>query len=317
MAINSTLDQLQDRRFALQQQISNQKQQIVRQQELVRAAPADESRASGALGALLRRKSELEARVRDYAAQFTDRHPKLLEAQEQLSEVNRRVSELSSAGAQDRAAASSPEAVELRNLQRELARMETELEVAEREMGRKQNSASHLPAGVPSYSAPVAALPAGDGGGRDYQFDGLRERYSALLKREDDIRQFQPLTAGPATKFFEMVDAPNLPQSPVAPNRMKLMGFALALALVAGLGAIALVEIRQIAIIHDERDVSYFLGVPTVAVIPETFTEAERGRAQQLALKRRLIYLVVGAAAIPALVLLLNTIEIFQILGRK
>jgi hypothetical protein len=114
-----------------------------------------------------------------------------------------------------------------------------------------------------------------------------------------------------------MVNEPNLPQSPVAPNRAKLMGFALALALVAGLGAIALVEARRIATIQDERDVSYFLGVPTVAIIPRTFTVAERGRARQLAFKRRAIFLVIGAAAIPALALLLNTLEIFQILGRK
>jgi succinoglycan biosynthesis transport protein ExoP len=317
LTINSNLEQLQDRRFALQQQIGNQKQQIVRQQELVRAAPSDESRASGALGALLRRKSDLEAKVRDYAGQFTERHPKLLDAQEQLADVNRRIGELSSTGAQDRAAASSPEATELRNLQRELARMETELEVVDREIGRKQNSASSIPAGASTSSAPAAAVSAGDATGRDYQFDGLRERYSALLKREDDIRQFQPSTSGPATKFFQMVDAPNLPQSPVAPNRMKLMGFALALALVAGLGAVALGEVRRIAVIHDERDVTHFLGVPTVAVIPETFTEAERGRARQLAFKRRAIFLALGAAAIPALVLLLNTLEIFQILGMK
>jgi hypothetical protein len=57
--------------------------------------------------------------------------------------------------------------------------------------------------------------------------------------------------------------------------------------------------------------------VPTVAIIPRTFTVAERGRARQLAFKRRAIFLVIGAAAIPALALLLNTLEIFQILGRK
>jgi uncharacterized protein involved in exopolysaccharide biosynthesis len=317
ITINSNIDQLQDRRFALEQQIANQKQQIVRQQELVRAAPADESRASGALGALLRRKSELEAKVRDYGQELTARHPKLLEAQEQLAEINRRIGETSAAGAGERALASSPEAMELRNLQRELSRMETELEVVDREINRKQNSASSLPAGPSTFSAPVASVSAAYPSGRDYQFDGLRERYGALLKREDDIRQFQPSTSGTATEFFQMVNEPNLPQSPVAPNRAKLMGFALALALVAGLGAIALVEARRIATIQDERDVSYFLGVPTVAIIPRTFTVAERGRARQLAFKRRAIFLVIGAAAIPALALLLNTLEIFQILGRK
>jgi hypothetical protein len=114
-----------------------------------------------------------------------------------------------------------------------------------------------------------------------------------------------------------MVDLPNLPQSPAGPIRSKLMLMALALALFAGLAAAAVVEVRRLSTIYDERDVNYFLGVPVVALIPETLTVSERGSARRQLFVRRLGYLALGAAAVPILALALNATKVFQILGNK
>ena len=69
--------------------------------------------------------------------------------------------------------------------------------------------------------------------------------------------------------------------------------------------------------IQDERDVHYFLGVPVLALIPETITGAERKRVRRRLLARRLSYVVIGAAAVPILTVLLNATGLFQILGSK
>ena len=145
----------------------------------------------------------------------------------------------------------------------------------------------------------------------------MRERYTALLRREDTLLQFQPSTAGPATPFFQMVDQPNLPQSPAGPIRSKLMLMAGALALFTGLAAAAVVEIRRLSAIYDERDVNYFLGVPVIALIPETLTVGERGSVRRQLFFRRLGYLALGVAAVPILALALNATKVFQILGNK
>lgn len=319
-AIASSVETLKDREYALQQQIASQKQLIVQQQEIVRnAPPADDGRSSSSYTALAKRKAELEGQIKDYLANFTDKYPKLVQAREQLAEVNQRIAEASANGEGKRASAASPEAGQLRSLQHELSRMETELEIVQREINRKMQAASSLPGGsvyVPSVTASVPAV-GSPGIGSEYGVDGLKERYTALMKREDALKVFQPSISGPGTPFFQTVDQPNLPQSPAAPNRSKLMMFALGLALGAGLVAAIVVELPRMTMIHDERDVNYFLGVPVVALIPETFTITERGRSQNHLFKRRLIYLLVGAAAVPVLVLVLNSIRIFQILGNK
>jgi hypothetical protein len=114
-----------------------------------------------------------------------------------------------------------------------------------------------------------------------------------------------------------MVDQPNLPESPAAPVRSRLMLIALVIALTAGVIAAAAVEARRISMIYDERDVNYFLGVPVVALIPETLTNSERLQAGRRNFKRRLRYFALGAAAVPLLAFLLDATRIFQILGSK
>jgi hypothetical protein len=320
-AIASSVEALRDRQFAIQQQVADQKRLILQQQEIVRTSPVtDDSRTSGSYGALLKRKAELETQIQEYSSKFTEKYPKLLQTRDQLAEVNQRIAQVS-AGEQTRAIAATPAAQELRNLQRDLTRMETELQIVERELNRKLQAAAAIPGGIPATPLPqVSAAPvafAGASPDRDYRYDSLRDRHSMLLKRGDTLREFQPSTMGAGTPFFQIVNQPNLPQSPAAPKRTRLAGIALGLALVAGLAAAFVAEAPKLSMINDDRDIKYYLGVPVVALIPETFTNAERGQAQRQTFKQRLGFLMVGAAALPLLVLLLNGLNIFQILGSK
>jgi hypothetical protein len=322
--IASSVEQLKDRQYLLEQQIAQQKRLIGQQQDMVRTSspPPDESR-SGSYGALLKRKTELEGQIQDYASKFTDKYPKLVTAREQLAEVNRQIAQAGVTGEQNRAAATSPAAQELRNLERELGRMQTELEVVERELNRKSRAAASLPGGVDVATPAVAVQPAGAGGGSnanpqlDYAAQALHERYTALLRREDALRQFIPSTAGPTANFFQTVDAPSLPQAPTAPHRSRLMIIAMIMGLITGLVAAVIAEIPRLARLYDERDVNYFIGVPMLAAIPDTPTETERRLAQRRVAVRVMTFLIIGAAAVPLLAFILNASRLFHIIGYK
>jgi uncharacterized protein involved in exopolysaccharide biosynthesis len=321
-AITASLEQLRDRQYALQQQIANQKKAIVQQQEIVRNAVPNDS-GNSSMGALLRRKAELEGQIKHYLEQYTDKYPKLLAAREQLAEVEQRINEARASGEGARSSQATPEAQQLRQMQNELSRLETELEITEREMARKQQTAAGVGGAsavaapvyspAPSYSSAVVA----DSGASDYTTEGLKERYTQLLKRQEALSVFQPSPAGPAAPFFQIVDEPNLPQAPAAPGRSKLMLFALAMALGAALLAAVVAELPRFMRIHDERDIKYFLGVQVVAQLPENLTAAERSDQARQLFARRLRLLLIGAAAIPALAFVLNMTHIFHILGSK
>jgi uncharacterized protein involved in exopolysaccharide biosynthesis len=318
-AIAASVEQLHDRQYALQQQIANQKKAIVQQQEIVRTAMPADDRSNSSMGALLRRKGELEAQIKHYLEQYTDKYPKLVTAREQLADVEQRISEARASGEGTRATQASPEAQQLRQMQTELSRIETELEIVERELGRKQQAAAYG-GGVPAVAAPVgssAPIVADDSSASDYTAEGLKERYTQLLKRQEALSVFQPSPAGPAAPFFQIVDEPNLPQQPAAPGRAKLMMFALAMALGAALLAAFIAELPRFTRIHDERDIKYFLGVPVVALLPENFTATERNTEGRRQFARRLRFLLIGAAVIPVLAFILNFTHIFHILGSK
>ena len=197
--------------------------------------------------------------------------------------------------------------------------METELEIVERELNRKQQAATSG-GGVPAVAAPVMSPASAVGSYSapgDYTTEGLKERYTQLLKRQEALSVFQPSPAGPATPFFQIVDEPNLPQQPAAPTRSKLMLFALAMALGAGLVAAVIAELPRLARINDERDIKYFLGVPVVAQLAESYTADERRHEARRQFARRLRFLLVGAAIIPLLAFVLNFSHVFHILGSK
>jgi uncharacterized protein involved in exopolysaccharide biosynthesis len=321
-AIAASLEQLRDRQYALQQQIANQKRAVVQQQEIVRNAVPNEA-GNNSMGALLRRKAELEGQIKHYLEQYTDKYPKLLVAREQLAEVEQRINEARASGEGARSSQATPEAQQLRQMQNELSRMETELEIVERELSRKQQTAASV-GGASAVAAPVyapassySAAPIADSGTPDYTTEGLKERYTQLLKRQEALSVFQPSPAGPAAPFFQIVDEPNLPQSPAAPMRSKLMLFALAMALGAALVAAIIAELPRFTRIHDERDIKYFLGVPVVALLPENLTTGERTARSRQLFARRVRFLLIGAAIIPALAFVLNFTHIFHILGSK
>jgi hypothetical protein len=76
-------------------------------------------------------------------------------------------------------------------------------------------------------------------------------------------------------------------------------------------------EARQLVSISDDRDVAYYLGSPVVALIPETLTSEEQGRARRLSLIRGLAVLAVSVAAIPVMVVVLNYLQLFQVLASR
>jgi hypothetical protein len=117
--------------------------------------------------------------------------------------------------------------------------------------------------------------------------------------------------------LFQLVAAPALPQVPAGPDRWKLRLFGLALALGVALLVIAIVEGPKLFSIHDDRDIRYYLGAPVLALLPETLTPDERGRARRLLVAKSLGVFVLGAILIPVLAFVLKEFALFQMIAGR
>jgi uncharacterized protein involved in exopolysaccharide biosynthesis len=310
-AAESSVEALTDKQYALQQQIVETKRQIAEQEKLVKAAPRD-VKSGSSYGVLLVRKAELEAQLKDYQSQYTDKNPKVVQVQTQIAELNRQIAALKASESGD-AVPDSAEARELRALQRELANKQTELAVVERELGRKQQTLSSTPS--VSASAPVAASAPITDIASETSTDRLGDRYTYLLRRQDELRQTRGATAGLDPGIFQIVDRPTVPQTPAGPDRLKLQLIGLAIALALGLLAAIISQAPRLFEVRDDRDVNYYLGAPVIALIPESFTPVERGRQRTMTLARRGLLLLLGVVLVPGLILLLNQIGLFQLLA--
>src|SRR5262249_55554461 len=119
-----------------EQQIAEQKRQIAEQERIVKSEQNTIPRDS-AYGVLLVRKAELDAQLDGYASQYTEKNPKVIQARTQLEEIQRQLGVLE-AKYQSGGATPTPAVHELLLLQRDLIRLQTELEITRREAARKQ-----------------------------------------------------------------------------------------------------------------------------------------------------------------------------------
>jgi uncharacterized protein involved in exopolysaccharide biosynthesis len=321
-AATSTIETLTDKQFSLEREIAQQKQQIAEQQKIVKAAPG-EARSTSSYGVLLVRKAELEAQIKDFTSQYTDKNPKVQQARMQLQEINQQIAQLSVEG-QGGAAMNSPEARELRTLERELARMETELAITQRAIARKQQALESVPSvsaamasSAPSVSSPAASSGDGEGYAPGSDADRLKNRYESLLRRQERLEYARMSAAGMEPGLFQIVDQPAVPQTPTGPDRLKLLGLGLALALAIGLLTVMAFEVPRLFAIRDDRDVEYYLGAPVIVLIPESVTPSEHGRARRLLAMRVVGMLLLAAVIVPAMIFLLNNLRVFQLLASR
>ncbi|HEY6402643.1 MAG TPA: Wzz/FepE/Etk N-terminal domain-containing protein [Blastocatellia bacterium] len=314
--ISSSIDSLDDKEFMLERQIDEQKRQIAEQEKQVGpAAIANGLASSGAYGVLLARRAEIEAQVRDLAAVATEKNPKMIQARSQLAVINREIARLESTTPTTAAILLSPEARELRVMQRELQRLQTELDVTRRDLNRKTQSLVTLPtpAGTPATADAARADRLSQS---KAEYDRLLGRYNWLKDKQDSLQKISGVGAS-NTGMFQVIDSPNVSRNPVAPNRnlLRLLGLGIALGL--GLLVTAAREFSRLLMINNDRDVEYYLGVPVLAMIPETLTTFERTRRRRLWILRWLGLGLLSLMMIPICVVVLDRTQIFQLLGSR
>jgi uncharacterized protein involved in exopolysaccharide biosynthesis len=317
LTVESTVETLGDKEYALQRQLVDVQQQIAEQENYIKTRPTNSAANNPALGALLVRKADLEAQIKDYLMQYTEKNPKVSSARGQLAQINREIARLETAGnSGDGPSPNSPEMLELRRLKQQQRQVETDLEVVRRDLGRKQQTLATLPAMTArqSYAGEIG----GGGSTNDNrtEYDRLMTRYNTMLEKQDGLSKLAGI-AGSGAPMFQIIDSAHKPEIPVAPNRMLLKMLALGLSLAFGLFVVFAFELPRMFMLNDERDVEYYLGTPVIALIPETTTPIERIRNRRLRWTRGLIFLLLAAGLIPALILVLNRVQIFQIFGSR
>ncbi len=318
VAAASSIDTISDKEFMLERQVDEQKRQIDEQEKLVRSAgPVSALASNSAYGVLLARRAEVDAQLKDISTFATEKNPKMIQARTQLAAINREIARLEAAGGTNLGAAinsASPEGRELRVMQRELQRLETELEVTRRDLSRKTQSLKTLPK---LFAENNSAQPSsGLLNDAKSEYDRLMGRYNWLMGKHDSLQMVSG-DDGQKIALFQVIDAPQAQTAPIGPNRLSLKLLGLGIGLVLGLLIATTLEIPRLFRFQNDRDVEYYLGTPVLALIPETLTPFERGRRRRVWGLRWIGYGLMAVVMIPVVVTVLERTQIFQILANR
>jgi polysaccharide chain length determinant protein (PEP-CTERM system associated) len=110
---------------------------------------------------------------------------------------------------------------------------------------------------------------------RDY--DVIRARYDKLLERRESAQISGDVEASDITMGFRVIDPPQVPLAPSAPNRPRLMSLVLLAALGGGLGfAFLISQIRTT--FNDERRLREASGIQVLGTVAMAWTDKQKKR---------------------------------------
>jgi polysaccharide chain length determinant protein (PEP-CTERM system associated) len=299
--LNSTTDELNKQRQALivaEQKRDELQRQISSEQPLTGGSVAMGAGGPTDTGSAIR---EAQGRLDELLLRYTDKHPDVIEARRQLDDLrHRQATENAAIRRGDKAAiASSGLAANpvYQNLRMQLSQADVEVATARRQVNDQQTQIDELHKMInvaPEVEQEFARL------NRDY--DVTRTQYQALVDRLARAKISDQADATGVVRF-EIVDPPTGGQTPISPDRVRLILTVLMGGLVAGLGvAYLLHQLRPV--FTSTRQLTELTQLPVLGSVSMTWLERHK------AVARRAIWTYsMAAAALVALALFTLAIQ--------
>lgn len=235
----------------------------------------------GRIDALKKQLDELERR-------YTDKHPDVVGTQRIIEQLEKqRAEELKTRrkpGAQAMNVNSNPVyqqmKIQLMESEANIASLKTR--VAEYQ-ARQAQLKEYMKLG-PQIEQELAQL------NRDYEIN--KRNYESLVARRESANISVEMESSAGVAEFRVIDPPNVPSKPAAPNRRLLMPLVGLLSLLVG-GAVALLISQIRPTFHDSRSLREFTGLPILGTV-SMIRSPERRRRQ----RRQLIGFAGGVASL-------------------
>jgi Uncharacterized protein involved in exopolysaccharide biosynthesis len=248
-AVNQSLSRQQQNVTFLQAMVSQQTRDLQNAEPTAAAAVVDERRTE--LRALQQQRQVL-------LAQYTADHPDVID-------INRKISDL-----QAQIASSAPTAAPtvVRPDTPQLQQLKAQLRAAQQAMEDAKTEQLRITQQVRTYESRIESSPQVEAEYKQITRDHetALEFYNSLLKKLNDSSMATALEQRQQGENFRMMDAPNLPDSPVFPNRVMFASGGLIGGIIFGLLLTGWFEYRDTSL-RTERDIWAFTKLSTLAVI--------------------------------------------------
>jgi len=251
-AVTQSLSRQQQNVTFLQAMVAQQTHDLQNAEPAAAAAVVDERRVQ--LNALIQQRQALQA-------QYTPDHPDVIEVTRKINALRAQIAATAAESPVVATPLIRPDTPQLQQLKAQLRSAQQAMEDAKSEQIRISQQIRNYESRIessPQVEAEYKQIT------RDHQT--ALDFYNSLLKKLNDSSMATALEQRQQGEQFRVMDAPNLPDAPVFPNRVYFAAGGFAGGLMFGLMLAAWSEYRDTSL-RSERDVWAFTKLSTLAVI--------------------------------------------------
>lgn len=304
------IGRMRDQQNTLSQRLGDLQKQ--RQQEIDNIIEeGNDPKKSAEYLQLTQRQDVLEAEKRNMLTTLREKHPDVIKKQEEIDSVRAKIRAALEDG---RARAEEKRKRYESQIDPRLNEVKYNMEYLKGEIVRQQKMLDDTNSQIGGIQLRINAIPGVQVGldvlDRDYQ--AKQEAYNNRVEEQQKINTIQDITSSQQGQSIAVIDAANLPETPVAPKRSMLILIGIMLGLGAGLALASVFELPRLLTIQSTNDAEHYTGLPVLVAVPELLTPQEARQAP----RRRLLFIAAGIVvtllSIPALAYFLRESHFFD-----
>jgi polysaccharide chain length determinant protein (PEP-CTERM system associated) len=224
--------------------------------------------------------------------QYTDTYPDVVRLKEEIAALKDKIAHqpANKAGQGKKASSAEFEPPQIAQLEGQLHSLNTAIQIAEVDQARVRQELS-------GYEGKLKLTPSVEQQYKDItrDYQTALKFYDSLLAKEDESQMATSLQQQQGGENMEVLDPADLPHEPSFPDYWRFAGGGLLIGLVLGLGVALVLEMRDKAL-RDERDIEFFLELPTLTLVPSLNNGQKklRGSAKRLGNKGQRVGIPAG-----------------------
>ena len=268
---------------------------------------------------LIKKRAELTANLENLKITLRDKHPKVIEAQNNIQQINNEIDKLK-AGLQARAATVTVETTRNTDLQKqnltiEKQKYESQLTQIEQQLVYKDQETQQNAAQIAILESKINSIPNVKVAleGINTQYESAKKTYNELLEKKNSTEMMVGVESNAQGETIRVQDAANLPSAPANASKkpmLVMIGSMLGLAL--GVFFVGIIEVPRLFKIQNVEDAKHYTGLPVLASVPPLYSHKEIAWKNRANWFKLIAGVAVAVGLIPVMIMLLQATHIFD-----
>lgn len=220
-----------------------------------------------------------QAQLSELLSKYTETHPDVIRLKNDIEQIKNEIQKQAASPrpvAKDQKTGTEPAQVQ---------QLRAQLASTEQAIHDKQKAQARIQEQIQLYQSRIQLSPVVE---EQYKqltrdHDTALEFYNDLLKKKNQSEMATDLEKRQQGEQFRVLDPPNLPEKPTFPKRSMFAAAGLGGGLALGLGFVVLLEFLKKSI-RNEKDISFYLQLPTLAAIPDLKADQRKHKKKVLGL---------------------------------